>query len=143
MRSFFRKLEILLGAIPLGILLAVSFFATEFRVSDSAIPENIIVSGKAQNSPLTSSLPEKSGERSGLLQLAVPGGGVPAVVVSRRTSEPLTLRLFRSSETCFPPQEIAVPAARFGREKYNNYHHFVFQRFLKHSLPVRAGPFAA
>lgn len=144
MRRFFRKTDICLEAILLCLLLAVSFFALGLRESGNTVPLPAIeVAEGLPESPLHTPFPERSGENSGLWQFAFPGGGVPSVTVSRRISEPLLLRFFRSGESSLPSQELLLVLPRFHREKYRNHHIFIFQSFLKHSLPVRAGPAAA
>ena len=85
--------------------------------------------------------PSDSGEHNGSLQVAIPGSTVP-VVVSRRNHDQLTLREFRDGDTgviVAQSVQLVLVAHLKNHEKIKKS---LFQSFLKHSLPPRAGPAA-
>jgi hypothetical protein len=141
MRSFFRKFESVRQFLPLfAVLVAALFIFAGFRESGkeaSSFPQ--LVSRELPPDFQTLPHPGSSGDENGSLRVAVPGNAIP-VIVSRRNSEPFLLRFFRSGNTgiCWQDSVIAIP--HIVSENINPSVTFVFQGFLKHSLPPRAGP---
>lgn len=141
MRSFFRKIESVRLLLPLfAVLVAALFIFAGFREDGkeiSSLPQ--LVSRELPPDFQTLPHPGSSGDEKGSLRVAVPGNAIP-VIVSRRNSEPLLLRLFRNVNAGAWWQETVIAIPHICSENINPSDIFIFQSFLKHSLPPRAGP---
>lgn len=135
---FYRTIDFLRRQIPLFAAIVTAWFIS------GVFPDDHHSSGTWERTAFTESLPlsspEKSDKKSERLQSEIPAAS-PAAIIIRRNSQSSGLRFFRTGNTAtIIGKTVLLPVPFSCLEKHRKFNCFIFQRFLHHSLPPRAGP---